>query len=107
MPVFDAVWLFCGSAETRLSVRFIFEVVAVEPDYLTDRNLLFKHESRMPREKEIINTKAPTLRLKLDSEGVPLTLALDSFISDFVSLPLIIASILTKKAQKSPLTPEA
>jgi DNA mismatch repair protein MutS2 len=45
---------------------------------LTDRligNCFFQHESRITREKEIINTKAPTLRLKLDSEGVPLRLA--------------------------------
>jgi hypothetical protein len=36
MPAFNVVRLVCGSAETCLSVRFIFGVVAVEPDYLTD-----------------------------------------------------------------------
>jgi hypothetical protein len=34
MPVFDAVGLVCGSAETCFSVRLIFGIVPFEPDHL-------------------------------------------------------------------------
>ena len=34
MPVFNAVGLVCGRAETGLSVRFVLGIISIEPDHL-------------------------------------------------------------------------